>query len=335
MDTTTLQVLQTVWFFLIGFLLLGYSVLDGFDLGIGTLLPFIAKNKKETATLLTSIGPVWDGNEVWIITAGGALFAAFPHVYATVFSGFYLALMLLLFALIFRAVSQEFWSMDEARRGLWKWTFSLGSFLAALLFGVALGNVIAGVPLSEKMEFTGNFFTLLRPYPVVLGLLGFSAILLQGSTYAILKIKEGPLQDKFRTAGKWIWAALVFFWALSLILTAVYLPEGMKNPLAWICTAALVVFLVLNRIWMDRKNDSLPFITSTLSLVSLWSIAGSLQFPKLVRALPGSAAHLTIYNSSSTELTLTAMLVIALIGMPIVIGYTIYAYRIFRGKVNL
>ena len=330
----TLQLLQTIWFFLIGILFTGYSVLDGFDLGIGTLLPFMAKDKKETATLLTSIGPVWDGNEVWIITAGGALFAAFPHVYATVFSGFYLALMLVLFGLIFRAVSLEFWSMDEARRGLWEWSFSLGSFLPALLFGVALGNVIAGVPLNDKMEFTGDFFTLLRPFPLMLGLLGLSAILLQGCTYAILKT-DGLLQNKFRRVSKWVWAAFACFWVLSLMLSAVYLPDSMKNPLAWICTAALVVFLVLNRIWLNKKNDAVPFIMSTLSFASLWGIAGSLQFPNLVRALQGSDLHLTIYNSSSTELTLTVMLIIALTGMPLVIGFTIYVYRIFKGKVKL
>src|SRR5271157_5440493 len=216
----TLQILQTIWFFLIGFLFVGYSVLDGFDLGIGALLPIMAKNKKEEATIISTIGPVWDGNEVWIITAGGALFAAFPDVYATVFSGFYLALMLVLFALIFRAVSLEFWSMDTGRRTLWKWSFSIGSLLPALLFGVALGNVIIGIPLNDKMEYAGGFFTLLRPFPLAVGLLGFSAILLQGSSYAVLKT-GGIVQNRFKQASKKIWIVFICCLALSAALSAV------------------------------------------------------------------------------------------------------------------
>ena len=157
---------QELWFVLILILFIGYSLLDGFDLGIGVLLPFICKTKEEKDILINSIGPVWDGNEVWLITGGGALFAAFPHAYATAFSGFYLAMMLVLFALIFRAVSMEFRVNDEDRSLIWEKAFIVGSGLAALLFGVALGNVVYGVPLDNKMEFTGSFFTLLRPVPL-------------------------------------------------------------------------------------------------------------------------------------------------------------------------
>jgi cytochrome d ubiquinol oxidase subunit II len=330
----TMQVLQTIWFFIIGFLFVGYSVLDGFDLGIGTLLPYLAKDGKETAAVFSAIGPVWDGNEVWILTAGGALFAAFPHVYATVFSGFYLALMLILFALIFRAVSLEFWSMDESRRTLWKWSFSIGSLLPSLLFGVALGNVIAGIPLNDKMEYTGDFFTLLRPFPLAVGLLGLSAILLQGCAYAVLKT-DGTIQNKFRQAGKWIWIIFICCMALSLVLSAVYLPESMKNPLCWICTAAILILQIMYRISIDKDMDLLLFITSSLSFTGLWGIAGALQFPNLVKALEGPDFHLSIHNSSSSEMTLTVMLVIALIGMPFVLGYTVYVYKIFKGKVKL
>ena len=195
-----IQNFQVLWFFLIFILFVGYSLLDGFDLGIGALLPFLGKTKEEKDILINSIGPVWDGNEVWLITGGGALFAAFPHAYATAFSGFYLAMMLVLFALIFRAVSMEFRAYDATRTNLWEKAFITGSALAALLFGVALGNVVYGVPLDNKMEFTGNFFTLLRPVPLFFGVTGFFAILLQGATYAVMKT-EGELQKRaFRTA---------------------------------------------------------------------------------------------------------------------------------------
>jgi cytochrome bd ubiquinol oxidase subunit II len=330
----TLQLLQITWFFLIGVLFIGYSILDGFDLGIGALLPVIARDKKDTATLFTAIGPVWDGNEVWLLTGGGALFAAFPHAYATVFSGFYLALMLVLFALIFRAVSLEFWSLDEKRRGLWKWAFVAGSAIPSLLFGVALGNVILGVPLDNRMDFTGSFFTLLRPFPLATGLLGLSAILLHGCMYASLK-SEGALREKVKTIGRRVWVFCAAMLPVSAVFSAVYIPVSMTNVAAWACTAVVLLSLIACRIFMDRDNDVIPFIASSLSFAGLWGIAGSLQFPVLVRATQGADLDLTIYNASSSQLTLTVMLVIALIGMPVVAGYTIYAYRIFKGKVSL
>ncbi len=330
----TLQILQIIWFLLIGALFIGYSVLDGFDLGIGILLPFLAKEKKDIIALFSAIGPVWDGNEVWLLTAGGALFAAFPHVYATVFSGFYLALMLVLFALIFRAVSLEFWSLDEQRRSFWKWSFIIGSALPSFLFGVALGNVIQGIPLNDKMEFTGNFFTLLRPFPLATGLLGLSAILLQGCTYGALKT-EGELHDRTVAAGKIIVIIYALLLILSTIISGIVIPGSLSNISAWASTIVVLVALVITALRIDKKNGLIPFFMSSLSFIGLWGIAGSLQFPNLVRATNGSELNLSIYNTSSTQLTLTVMLIIALIGMPLVVGYTIYAYRVFMGKVKL
>jgi cytochrome d ubiquinol oxidase subunit II len=330
----TLQSLQIIWFFIIGILFVGFSILDGFDLGIGSLLPFLARDKRETVALFTAIGPVWDGNEVWLLTAGGALFAAFPHVYATIFSGFYLALMLVLFALIFRAVSLEFWSMDEKGRALWRWSFVIGSFLPSILFGVALGNVILGVPLNEEMEFTGNFYTLLRPFPLAAGILGFSAILLHGCTYAALKT-EGVIRDRAKAMGKRVSILFALMVAVSAVLSGFYMPESMSNALAWICTALVLLSLVIGRIWLNKNNDLVPLLMSSLSFIGLWGIAGSLQFPNLVKSALGPETHLSIYNTSSSQLTLTVMLIIAAIGMPIVIAYTIYAYRVFKGKVDL
>ena len=189
--------LQVVWFFLIGVLLAGYSILDGFDLGIGALFPFLAKDREERDALAGAVGPVWDGNEVWLLTGGGALFAAFPPAYATVFSGFYLALMLVLFSLIFRAVSLEFRAHASGPGRFWDQAFFIGSALPSVLYGVALGNVIQGVPLDGAGDFSGDLFTLLRPFPLVLGVFGLVAILLHGSAYAALKT-EGELQARAR-----------------------------------------------------------------------------------------------------------------------------------------
>ena len=330
----TLQILQILWFFLIGVLFIGYSILDGFDLGIGAMLPFLAKDKKDISTLFTAIGPVWDGNEVWLLTGGGALFAAFPHVYATVFSGFYLALMLVLFALIFRAVSLEFWSLDEARRTIWKWAFAIGSFLPALLFGVALGNVILGIPLDERMDFTGTFFTLLRPYPLAIGLLGLSAILLQGCTYGALKT-AGELHDRLVAAGKKIILGYAVLFVFAGVLSGIFIPGSMGNIPAWVCAAIVLASLAMTAVRIGTGKGLSAFFLSSLSFTGLWGIAGSLQFPNLVRATGGDQLNLSIYNTSSSQLTLTVMLIIALIGMPVVIGYTIYSYRVFKGKIVL
>jgi len=212
----TWDVLRTVWFLIIGGLLVGYSILDGFDLGIGVLMRFLGKKEEEKRALFRAIGPFWDGNEVWLVTGGAALFAAFPHAYATVFSGFYLALMLVLFALIFRAVSIEFWAHDEKRRQLWEWAFIIGSFLPSLLYGVALGNVIVGVPLNEKMDFTGSFFTLLRPYPLVIGVFGLVAILLQGASYAAMRC-DGDIRQRARKIMMVLWVLFVLLLIISFM----------------------------------------------------------------------------------------------------------------------
>ncbi|MBN2078939.1 MAG: cytochrome d ubiquinol oxidase subunit II [Spirochaetes bacterium] len=329
-----MQALQITWFFLIGVLFIGYSVLDGFDLGVGSLLPILAKEEKETASLLTAIGPFWDGNEVWLLTAGGALFAAFPHVYATVFSGFYLALMIILFALIFRAVSFEFWSLDRERRRLWKWAFVFGSLVPSLLFGVALGNVIQGVPLDERMEFTGTFFTLLRPLPLATGLLGLCAILLHGSLYAMLKT-EGSVSERARSLGIKLWAAFAVLFAAAFAVSAMVYPGRMGNVPAWIFTGVVAVAVAAGLRQTLRGAALSSFVMSAVAFIGLWCIAASLQFPVLVRSAVEGIAHLTIYNTSSSRLTLSVMLIIALIGMPLVLGYTIYVYRVFRGKVTI
>lgn len=324
--------LRNVWFILIGVLLAGYSLLDGFDLGIGALFPFLGKKENEKEALIKSIGPFWDGNEVWLLTGGGALFAAFPHAYATVFSGFYLALMVVLFSLIFRAVSLEFRAHDAKRKGLWEGAFTAGSLLPALLFGVALGNVIVGIPLDNTMNYTGTFFTLLRPFPLAIGLLGLAAFLLQGTTYAAKKI-GGKVKERARNLAKKILPRYEALLILAFVLTIVYLKDALKKPLAWVFTAVLLLALVVLHISLKKANDTRAFWMSSLAFLGLWGIVGAIHFPNLVKASNDPELSLTIYNASSSELTLKVMLIIALIGMPIVIGYTIYLYKVFKGKV--
>lgn len=326
-----IETFQVLWFVLIFLLLVGYSLLDGFDLGIGVLLPVLGRSREDKDTLIASIGPVWDGNEVWLITGGGALFAAFPQAYATAFSGFYLAMMLVLFALIFRAVSMEFRAHDPARAGVWEKALVCGSLVAALLFGVALGNIIYGVPLDERMEYAGDFFTLLRPVPLLFGVTGLLAVLLQGAAWAILKT-EGPLRDRaYRAAGVLlpihVVVSLVYFFVLAFVF-----PSLSGHPLFYAALMISVIGWAGFFVSVRTKRDGRPLVASSLSFIGLWLAAGAAQFPHLVRASNVPEWSLTIFNSSTGLYTLQIMSVIGLIGMPIVIGYTVFVYRLFKGK---
>lgn len=350
------MLLQIIWFVLIGVLLAGYAVLDGFDLGVGALYPFLGKTDEEKAALRNSIGPVWDGNEVWLLTGGGALFAAFPAVYATVFSGFYLALMLVLFSLIFRAVSIEYRGHDEAWGGLWDWGFFLGSALPALLYGVAVGNIALGVPLTggtpQQVEFAGNFFTLLgfwnggfNPAPLTVGLLGLSMFLLQGASWAALKT-EGDLQARavaFRGKLMWVFAGLA---VLTTFVVAFFAGSSfggvIHSPFGWL----FVVLLVLSIVWAyladNGGKDLQAWYAASLAAVSLTGLWAAGIFPNLVpdidapaAAVTGAATKaLTVYNASSSQLTLTVMLIIAVIGVPLVLFYVGLVYKTFAGKVK-
>ncbi len=330
----TLHILQNTWFILIGVLLTGYSILDGFDLGIGSLTPFLARKDNEKKALINSIAPYWDGNEVWLLTGGGALFASFPHAYATVFSGFYLAMMLVLFALIFRAVSIEFYMYDDENKKLWEWSFILGSALPSLLFGVALGNVIIGVPLNAQMDFTGTFFTLLRPFPLAVGLLGLNAILLQGATFAAFKI-EGDIRDRARKIIRVLWLSFIFLFALCLLLAYIYIPAVLGKVLGWISTFIVVAAWFMIKRFALKGKDLLAFYMSSLTFAGLWGIVGASLFPNLVRAINDINLSLTVRNSSSSVLTLKVMLIIAVVGMPLVLFYTYYIFKTFRGNVKI
>jgi len=325
--------LNIIWFLLIGVLLVGYSVLDGFDLGVGVLRLFI-KDEEEKEILLKSIAPFWDGNEVWLLTGGGAIFAAFPHVYATVFSGFYLALMLLLVALIFRAISIEFRNQVEsaAWKGFWDKAFSFGSLISALLLGVALGNIFVGIPLGADMNYSGTFFGLLRPIPLLVGLTGVMMFCLQGAAFLLVKT-EGELYQKVKVWTRKCWLYLIILIVLTALLTLVMDSSKVKTVMSSIFGyAALLVVIVgvvsLPRFLQGEQNFKV-LISSSLIIFSMFLVVAGGIFPNMVPAL-NPEYSLTIYNAASSQLTLKVMLVMALLGMPIVLVYTTVIYRIFR-----
>lgn len=331
--------LQTIWFLLIGVLLTGYAILDGFDLGVGILHLFIAKNDRERRILLNSVGPLWDGNEVWLLTGGGAIFAAFPKVYATVFSGFYLALMLLLVALILRAVSLEFRSKVEsaAWRAAWDAAFALGSFLPALLFGVAIGNVLRGVPIGADGEFAGTFFGLLNPFALVVGLLSTAMFIMQGASWLTLKT-DGELRARATAVARVAWLAFIALWLVATIFTRIQSPHLWRNygeVLPWIAPGVFLVVAGAYPFVLRENRGGRVFALSSLQIAALMAIMGQALFPYMVPSLGDPTNSLTIANASSTALTLRVMLAIALVGMPLVIAYTIYIYRNFLAPVVL
>ena len=329
--------LNTIWFLLIGVLLIGYAILDGFDLGVGVLHLF-ARSDAERRVHINAIGPVWDGNEVWLLTAGGALFAAFPIVYATVFSGFYIALMLLLTALIFRAVSLEFRGKVDSPgwRRLWDWSFGLGSLLPAVLFGVAFGNILRGIPLDANHNFTGSFLSLLNPYAILIGLLTLVLFTMHGALYLALKT-EGELNARITRWISPLWITMIILYVLATLGTffvSPFLFEGMLgNPLFWVLFIVLLGSILWIPVAAKAGKSGLAFLASALSIACMIGLSALGLFPRLVPSLGGLGTSLTIYNASSSETTLMTMLVIALIGMPLVIAYTVFIYRIFKGKV--
>ncbi len=329
--------LNTTWFLLIWVLFIGYAILDGFDLGVGVLHLF-ARDESERRINVGAIGPFWDGNEVWLLTGGGALFAAFPIVYATVFSSFYLAMMLLLLALIFRAVSLEFRNQLESPgwRRVWDWAFGLGSVLPAILFGVAMGNILRGIPIEADGTANVSFLSLLNPYALLIGVLTLAMFTMHGAAFLAVKT-EGDLQQRMArwASGAWIVFVILYFAAFAAtFFAAPFLFEGaLSRPLFWV----FLVLLLLAAVYIPVANRAgqylRSFLASSVSIASVMGLAAVCLFPRMVPSTVDLANSLTIYNASSTPRTLTVMLVIALVGMPIVIAYSAYIYRVFAGKV--
>ncbi len=345
-----MSVLAVLWFFLIFLLIAGYFVLDGFDLGVGILYPFLCKDERDEHICRRAIGPVWDGNEVWLLTAGGALFAAFPDAYATTFSGFYLAIMLVLFGLIVRAVSFEFYEGDPKWRKVWNICFFVGSLLPGILFGVAVGNVVAGIPMDVNGNYTGvPLLGLVTPFTLLTGVLGLAMFIAAGACWLALKAPLGSgLQQRaeaLRVPSQL--ACLVLFAGLTVCIFAMMSGSVEMLPLLavprFLCAALFVVAIgaAMYIGYNERKNQEAKmslwiFLLQSASAVALVFLLACSMFPVLVMASPDSVGSaITLMSAGASEMSLTCMTVILCIGLPLVLLYHVLIYRTFRGRVEV
>jgi cytochrome d ubiquinol oxidase subunit II len=327
--------LGTLWFVLIAVLYIGYFVLEGFDLGVGILLPFLGKNDLRRRAIINTVGPHWDGNEVWLLTAGGATFAAFPNWYATLFSGFYLALFLMLIALIVRGVAFEFRSKDENPRwrSLWDWCIFLGSVIPALLWGVAFANFVRGVPIGPNFQYVGSFLDLLNVYSLLGGLVSLLGFALHGAIFLSLKTVD-DLQVQARRWALRLWLpvviALVAFTISTYVFTDIIEKLGI-NP------GPVPIFAVLALLasgWFIRqKQDGWAFVMTTLTILLAVATIFMELYPRVLVSSIDPMYDLTIQNSASGPLTLRTMSIIALIFVPIVLAYQGWTYWIFRKRI--
>ncbi|CCH49124.1 cytochrome d ubiquinol oxidase subunit II [Pseudodesulfovibrio piezophilus] len=330
--------LAMIWFILWGVLWAVYFILDGFDLGVGTLLPFLARNEMEKRVMYNATGPFWDGNEVWLIAAGGVTFAAFPYAYAQMFSGLYTALMLLLFALILRGVSFEFRSKVESDswKKVWDTCHVAGSFLPALLLGVAFGNIFQGLPLNETGFSQAGLFGLLNPYGLAGGLLFVVIFVMHGALWLCVRA-TGELQARAETLAARIWPIEVVLTVLFLAFTAVatqLFNNYFLYPILFVVLALPVAGLVLMRTYLGAKKYWMAWGASCLYIggTALFGIAGI--FPAIIPSNPNPAHSLTIMNSASSPLTLQIMLGVALVFVPTIICYQVWAYKTFGTPVT-
>jgi len=334
------ELLCVIWFILLNVLLIGYAILDGFDLGVGILHPFVAKTDMERRLVMNSIGPLWDGNEVWLVTFGGALFAMFPNAYASIFSAFYIPFVALLFALIFRAISLEFRSKRASPvwRTFWDILFFTGSTLAALLFGVAVGAVMQGLNISELGDYQGTMVDLLTGFSVSVGLMTVALLAMHGSIYLYMKT-EGELQDRLF---HWMRTTYFAFLALFVIVTlwsTIFVPASLQHfgdyPILWL--VPLLNFLAIANILraINQKRPFYAFMSSCFAIAALVFLFSAAIYPNLLPAANNPEYSVTIFNGASSPLTQKIGLIIVAIGMPMVLSYTAIIYWTFRGKVQL
>jgi cytochrome bd ubiquinol oxidase subunit II len=328
--------LNILWFVLVGILFVGFFILEGFDYGVGILLPFLGHNDDERRRIVNTIGPVWDGNEVWIITAGGAIFAAFPHWYATLFSGFYLALFLMLAALIVRGVAFEFRSKDEhpAWRATWDWMIFTGSFVPALLWGVALANMLKGVPIDADKHYVGGFFDLLGPYAIVAGLATLTVFTTHGAVFLNLKSVE-PVRGRALAATKRVGpiaTVLVFLFVVTTYLwTDAFTRLGVNPGLVPIMSVGSI--LAAGAL-IHRSRMGWAFVMTCLTIALSTITIFIALYPRVMVSSLDPAWSLTIYNASSTPYTLKIMSVVALLCVPVVLAYQGWTYWVFRHRVG-
>jgi cytochrome d ubiquinol oxidase subunit II len=327
-----------VWYVILGFAMLAYAVLDGFDLGVGALHLF-ARGDQQRRIFLNAIGPVWDGNEVWIVIVMGGLFAGFPNAYATVFSGFYTLLMFLIAGLMFRASAIEFRSKREGKgwRYFWDVVFSLSSILVGLIMGVILGNVIEGIALNQEQEFVGQFSDFFRPYALIVGVTAMSLFAMHGTIYLAMKT-EGEAHEVVR---KWIGKAIlvfIFWYLVTSVATVVYMPHMVERILSngyfWIFPVLALLMILNIHVQVRKGNDGWAFVSSCVSIALLLVLFSLGTFPTIVRSIPESH-NVTIYNAASSEKTLKILTVVVATGLPMVLAYLAWTYRVFKGKVKL
>ncbi len=334
--------LNIVWFILIAVLYIGFFLLEGFDFGVGMLLPFLSKHSdpqkqdRLRRTMINTIGPHWDGNEVWLLTAGGATFAAFPHWYATLFSGFYFALFLLLAALIVRGVAFEFRSKDENPkwRKLWDGCIFIGSSVPALLLGVAFANLVRGVPIDAKMNYVGTFFDLINPYSIVAGLDAVLTFSLYGAVFLALKTK-GEVMERAEKAAERLWLPTLIVTLLLLVMTYFYTDILSKlgvNP-GFVPIAGATAFL-LSFYFIRRKKMGWAFVLVAISIAFAILSEFMILFPRVMVSRLNPEWSLTIYNAASSPYTLRVMTIIAIIFVPIVLAYQGWSYWVFRKRIS-
>lgn len=367
LDYTTLRV---IWWLLLGILLIGFAVMDGFDLGVGALLPFVARNDAERRLVVNTIGPVWEGNQVWLILGGGAIFAAFPPLYAVSFSGFYLAMFVILFALILRPVGFKFRGKlpGQRWRNGWDWALFVGGLIPALIMGVAVGNVLLGVPFhfddTLRVFYTGSFFGLLMPFALLAGLLSVSMLVAHGAAMLVLKT-DGPVAERaarygsvaalvacalFAGAGVWVATGLPGYAVTSqvvtdgatnpLLKTAVlgevggWMHNYQRMPLTALAPAAGLLGLLLSAVLLRKRRGGLAFIASGAAIAGIILTVGFAIFPFLLPSSSQPGSSLTVWDASSSHLTLWIMLLATVVFLPIILGYTTWVYRVLKGKVT-
>ena len=360
--------LKLIWWLFVGVLLLGFAIMDGHDMGVGTLLPFVGKNDVERRVLINTVGPHWDGNQVWFITAGGAIFAAWPLVYATAFSGFYWAMLAVLWALFFRPVGFDYRSKidNPTWRKTWDWGLFVGGAVPPLIFGVAFGNLLQGVPFHFDdvlvSTYTGSFWALLNPFALLAGIVSSAMITTQGATYLMIRT-ENDIYERSRKAAL-IFAALALatfaiagLWVGSLkgfVLTSAVDAGALPNPLdksvaveagAWLKNYSLYPWtmavpalafagglLTLLAAWMRR--DRIAFVFSSVMLLGIIGTAGVSMFPFVMPSSTDPRSSLTVWDSVSSHLTLALMFWATVIFLPLIIWYTSWAYKVMSGKVT-
>ncbi len=330
--------LQSTWFFLWGLLWAVFFMTDGFDFGVGTLYPFLGKTDNEKRIMINSLGPLWDGNEVWLITAGGVTFAAFPVVYAVMFSSLYSALMLILFALIIRGVSFEFRGEidNPIWRKIWDICIFVGSVVPAILFGVAFANIFQGIPIDRNGVYQGTLFTLFNPYGLLGGLFFLFLFLQHGAVWLCIKT-EGDLQKRAVMTAKRLWPVLLIIAVIFLVSTwfkTTLYQNYLEYPWLFLIIFITVVALLGTRVYLAGQAWFKAWFSSALTIVgaTFFGIVG--LYPKMFPSSIDPAFSLTAFNASSSPLTLKIMLVVVIIFIPVVIAYQIWAYNLFKGKIT-